>query len=86
MSPGCGVGAGVAGDLEGRGSPPVHQAQLGLRGLSGCQPQAPLLQAPLLQELQGRGQALWTLDLTLGAAWMEISDSSLRPHPPTSAR
>lgn len=59
----------------------MHQAQLCLRGLSGCHPQAPLLQAPLLQEPQGGGQALRTLDGTLGAVWTQGSDSSLYPPP-----
>ena len=53
----------------------MHQAQLRLRGLASYQPQTPLLQTMLLQALQGSGQALRTLDLTLRAEWTERSAS-----------
>lgn len=79
--------AGAAPAFQGSGPPPirpVHQAQLRLRGLAGCQPQTPLLQTLLLQALQGSGQALRTLDLTLRAEWTESSASRASVFTPTS--
>lgn len=74
-----------AGEVPARVSP-VHQVQLGLRGLAGLQAEAPLLQAPLPQALQDGGQALGTLDRALGAAREDAEPSpaprAAAPSPP----
>lgn len=62
----------------------MHQAQLRLRGLSGYQPQAPLLQAALPQALQSCGQTLRTLDLALGAEWTGSSEPGALRDPPSA--